>query len=355
MPLQAKTFVAAHNPALQYFGRWDLSAQDMARTGRGATYIRADFTGTSIAVRIQDKDIYWAYGIDNGPLKEFQPQGKETVLAENLPSGRHHLFLIRNTEGEVGISEFSGLSIDDGARVSRTRHTAAPVIEFIGDSITAGFWNKRQGDYPHSEDGYMAFGPQLARLLHADWSVVAKSGEGVMQNYGEKPGDIGPNVHAKETYVRTFYTEEKPEWDFRLNPPQAVVIAYGTNDFVDSNNKPSLTAFAAAYADLVGVVRAKNPAASIICLEPLPSWLGADVRKTIQGVVEAAQSQGDRNVYFIPINACKPLLQKADYSDGNTHPTIQGDTKVAVYLQDKVAKILNSAQENKTGQKHNGK
>ena len=49
---------------------------------------------------------------------------------------------------------------------------------------------------------------------------------------------------------------------------------------------------------------------------------------------------GDNNIYFLPLNAEKPLLEAKDYAGDNTHPLKNGSKKIALYLKDKVAEIL---------------
>ena len=49
---------------------------------------------------------------------------------------------------------------------------------------------------------------------------------------------------------------------------------------------------------------------------------------------------GDNNLFFIPLNEEKPLLEAQDYAGDNTHPLKNGSKKIALYLKDKVAEIL---------------
>jgi hypothetical protein len=49
---------------------------------------------------------------------------------------------------------------------------------------------------------------------------------------------------------------------------------------------------------------------------------------------------GDNNLFFIPLNKEKPLLEAQDYAGDNTHPLKNGSKKIALYLKDKVAEIL---------------
>ena len=44
---------------IQYFGRWDKTDANNYRCAQGAVYIKLSFTGTSIKVRMLDKENYW--------------------------------------------------------------------------------------------------------------------------------------------------------------------------------------------------------------------------------------------------------------------------------------------------------
>jgi lysophospholipase L1-like esterase len=341
IPVLANEIISASDPAIQYQGRWDRSQYGTARTGRGAVYMKANFTGTLLAVDLKDTHAWWEYSIDNSPMKHFKAKESTTVLAPSLPAGNHQVLLVRDTEGENGISEINGFILSDNATMISPTKPTNRRIEVLGDSITAGAWNKGLGDYVDQENGYMAFGPILARMLNAEWSIVAKSGEGVVRNYSEPLGLPGHIIRAKEDYVRTFYTQEEPKWDFKIDPPQAILIAYGTNDFVDKHNLPKMEDFGMEYVRLINTVRSHNPSATIICLEPVPSWLSPDVRNTIRAIVKSKRDRGDKKLYYIGLNEERPLLEAADFADGNTHPLIKGDEKIASYLKDKIAKIMN--------------
>ena len=121
----------------------------------------------------------------------------------------------------------------------------------------------------------------------------------------------------------------------------AIILAIGTNDFsASSHNTPSAKEFKKGYKELIATVRRMNPGKAIICTEPIPESCGSITRDWIRKVVAEANAKGDKQVYFIPINEKGSLLEESDYTDGTTHPTKNGDTKIANYLKDKVAGIL---------------
>lgn len=336
----ADRFIPADTEAIQYFGRWDMTAPGQVRTGRGAVYLRVDFTGTFLKLRLKDTQNWWRYTIDGKEYTKFKPQAEETLLADNLPPGRHQLFLIRCTEGRFGVSVLEGLDIDDQAEVMKAAAPSERRIEIVGDSIAAGAMNDGpQGlSYLNKEDGSVAFAPELARQLGAEWSVVAKSGEGVVHNYEESWPANG--IHTQDTYGRTFYTEAKPVWNSGQFPPQVILITMGTNDFSDADRKPTQQSFVAGYEEIIRVVRHMNPDAVIIGVEPVPVMIGPDAGIWVRQAVEAMCSAGDKKLYFIPVNVNGPLLQDTDYVGDGTHPTVAGARKIADYLRGPVAAIM---------------
>ena len=335
--------VPATAPEIQYFGRWNVQ-DDVYQSGQGATYIKANFSGTSLKADLTGEKIWWRVSIDGGDFRPFKAEGDDTVLAENLSEGEHSVLLVRSTEGEAGIGEFKGFTLEDGESLCQPSPMKNRRLEFVGDSITAGAMNigaYTGSNYYDVEDGYMAYGPQLARKLDADFSVVAKSGEGVVHNYSEKWPLTG--IHTGDRYGWAFCyktpVSDPVPWDTANFPVDAVIVSLGTNDF-SGERKPKLKDFQAAYKKLLKNIRAKNPDKPIICIEPVPSVVGVKVRKTIEQAVSEMTKDGYEKIYFIPLNQQTPLLKKEDFRDGETHPTVEGATKLADYLEPIVAKLL---------------
>lgn len=350
-PAEAKE-IPADAPEINYFGRWE-DEGGVYRCGYGATYVEMNFTGTSLRADLYGENIYWRVSIDGNGSGRFLPQGEGTVLAEHLAPGAHKLRLVRLTEGRAGISEIRGFAIDDGAELLPPDPMKKRRLEFVGDSVTAGAesegpWGNGVSYY-EAEDGDMSYGPQLARLLGADYSIVAKSGQGVVRNYAESwPYD---GVHAADSYPWTFFSDDfgavHREWDAERFPVDAVLIAIGTNDFNEDSLlavPPSGRAFRDGYRRLIETVRAGNPGKPIICLDPIIGVSGSvpdeEVIGWIRQTVDAVNRRGDTEVYFIPVNEAGPLLGSEDLAGGNGHPLRSGSARVAACLKDKVAAIL---------------
>ena len=336
--------MAAENAHVQYVGRWDSSLQGQMRTGRGAVYVKANFTGPSLAVKLRDKGNWWRYSIDGQEFKRFLPEQKAVnglvTLAENLPGGSHSLLLARDTEGRTGVSSFQGWQLAPGGKFLAAAKDSGRRIEFVGDSILAGAFAYGPGPYVERENGYMAYGPQLARMLQADWSVVAKSGEGVYHNYWEEEEakKSQPVIHAREDYLRTFFSEPKPLWQFKGFVPQLIIVSYGSNDF-SNDFQPDKDKYITAYEQLLQTIRRKNPQARIICLEPVPYCTDRKAGEWAHLAVRKRQADGDGQLYYWTVNRFQPCLEDEYLADGE-HPLIKGHTKLALYLKDRVARFM---------------
>ena len=329
---------------IQYFGRWEKTKNDYS-CGYGATYIKANFYGTDILLYSAGDHSWWRYSIDGAPFNKFKIEDGKTVMAKGLEEGKHSLLLVRSTEGEAGISHIYGFELNDGGYMMASDKPKERRLEFVGDSISAGACNDGPQDLPWYDkgDNDMAYGPQLARMLDADYSVSARSGEGVIHNYGEKPPYN--EVHTADRYAWVNYSwvadNKNPKWDFSQFPVDAVLIELGTNDFSLDSPKPEHNDFVKGYVNLVLTIHQYNPEAKIICIEPLPSNIHKDAGNWINEAVNKLNRNGYKDVYYIPVNNRKPLLSSEDYVGDDTHPTAEGSRKFAEFLKDRVAKILN--------------
>jgi lysophospholipase L1-like esterase len=261
----ATTVVAA---GVRWVGRVDTSSANAPRFAWTGAGFSAKFSGTSVGVDLKNDDAYFFQAvIDGKKMERFQAAKGRAVrtVATSLAAGSHTLELYREVEASFGTSQFFGIT--EGT-LEAPPPSRARLIEFVGDSITAGYGNLGHEPHPNygtpspchfsfdTQSGFMSYGAVAARALAADASIVAASGWGVYRSRTGDMNDVLPKV-----YTRALGMTAAEDWDFRTRP-QAVVINLGTNDF---NPGDPGDAYAAALGTFVDTVRARNPSAWIFC------------------------------------------------------------------------------------------
>jgi lysophospholipase L1-like esterase len=259
------TIVAA---GVRWIGRVDTSDAMKPRFAWSGTGFAARFSGTSVGVNLKNDDAYFfQVVIDGKKADRFRAAKGQAIrtLASGLANGTHTVELYREIEAIYGTSQFLGIT-----EASLEEPPASPgrLIEFVGDSITAGYGNLGNEPHPNygnpspcafsfdTQSAYASWGAVAARALGADASIVAASGWGVHRSRSGDTNEVLPKV-----YANALGMDEMPAWDFRTLP-QAVVINLGTNDF--SPGDPG-NAYTTALGAFVDSVRLRYPAAWIFC------------------------------------------------------------------------------------------
>ncbi|KQW45828.1 MULTISPECIES: GDSL-type esterase/lipase family protein [unclassified Roseateles] len=310
MPAAASTGDGA--PAdtnIVYVGRWDRSSPSQAVSYYGGSYLRVNFNGTRVSVKLAAPANFYA-SINGGPDVLYEGRsGTVNLTPSPLANGSHSLRIAAKYQSDV--LKFQGLALDSGAWTSlpAVRHN---IIEFVGGSIVAGYLNSKQALSDHA----WLIGEQLG----ADHTQVAYTGICLVdQVQCYSPNAIG--MSRQFFKQKTVDYPSAPDWDFGAYQPRAVVINLGTND--SSFNVPATT-FQAAYASFLQGIRAKYPSAEILALR---LFNGAYADQT-RAAVQARIASGDTRVRFIDTSN---WLVAADFTDG-THPNDAGHAKLAKLL-----------------------
>jgi lysophospholipase L1-like esterase len=275
--------VAANAPELRYEGRIDQSTptSPLFELPGSAVWLRFSGTGASamISEHSLEKDDYGAtahnwydVSIDGRDAPPFQTiEGVQSVvLAAGLSAGEHQLVLRKRTEAYVGEGRLLGFELDAGGKLL----PAAPAtrrIEFIGDSITAGYGvDGADGhcDFSAPTENYShTYAALTAHALGAEQVAVAVTGAGVYRNF-----DSSSDNTMGDLYLRALPTHASDRWDFSRWTPDVVVINLGTNDFYHGD--PGSAGFTTSYKALIGRVRTNYPSALIVvALGPMLSDL----------------------------------------------------------------------------------
>ncbi|MEZ4273358.1 MAG: GDSL-type esterase/lipase family protein [Myxococcota bacterium] len=255
---------------MQLYGRWDRSNPKAPRSSWNATYIETRFEGTEIAIRLRDGDNNWSYRIDDGALQTLvTTSAAEYLLGAGLSDTTHTLHIVRRGEIFAGQQEvvFDGFALGADTRLLAPNNTRTRGMEFIGDSISAGFGNEGFGNNDRStQNANLAFGPVTARNLNADWHVEAISGIGMYRTLGDfEPPSL---LTMPDHFLHTGPDINTTTWDFTWIP-HVVVVELGTNDYIDSTGGPvNRSAFRGAYTNFLELLRDRYPVTHIFCLSP---------------------------------------------------------------------------------------
>ena len=290
---------------LRYVGRFDTHEAAGPRCSWSASTVIIKFRGTSLnAKMVELGQNYWQTVVDGKPsaLLELMQGEHLYSVASGLPEGEHTVELVKATEGVVGVTQFTGFQLSEGA-------TLLPVpakkrrIEVIGDSISCGYGNmagaKEEHFSPKTENAYYTYGAIAARQVEADYSCVAFSGR-----------KMWPDNTTPELYDRTLTFDATSPWDFSKSTPDAIVINLATNDF--GRGIPDEAGWTGAYVAFIHRLREHAPKARIYCaigtmMIDYPANKPLTVlHRYLDKIVANCKAGGDPNVSIIDFGVQDP-------------------------------------------------
>lgn len=214
---------------------------------------------------------YLQYEIDGVYQKRLRINRNDSlpITLSALGSGLHQVWIYKATEAHTG-----GIIIEKitGENVKAVQYPEAPLIEFIGNSITCGAaadaseYPCGTGQYHDQHNAYMSYGARVARALQTKFILSSVSGIGIYRNWNSDAPTM-PQV-----YEKTDFQMQSPRlWDFTSFSPKIVSIALGTNDFSngDGTNKRApfdSVNFVSSYVKFVQSIKAKYPGVQIALL-----------------------------------------------------------------------------------------
>lgn len=342
--------VKPSDPNIQYIGRIDDSNPDNIVFAFPGVSIRAKFEGERIDAFLTEyghgtetTTNYFNVIIDGGEPTVLKLSSSQTTytLASGLSHGEHTVELFKRTESNVGKVAFSGFQLAEGNSLLQADDLPDRKIEFIGNSITCGYGNEVSttdpANFPFTsvnENNYKAWGAVAARSLNAQYSCVAYSGRGLMQNNDGSVNGVLPKI-----YNQVIADDASVQWDTKRYVPDIIVINLGTNDFAAetwANAPVTETAFVNAYISFINDLRTQYPCVSIICCVgtmmsdyyPAGANQWTRIQEYVSSVRDYFNNQGDSKVYYLMLEP-----QESPYGE-DYHPTAATDAKMASTLVD---------------------
>ncbi|WP_121357367.1 SGNH/GDSL hydrolase family protein [Flavisolibacter nicotianae] len=285
--------------SLQPFGRTSLDNQKLSLVSSASGFgFRFDGTECRIIVSVPaylDHN-YLQYEMDGVYQKRLRVSSKsgEPVVLKAPGSGRHMVWIYKATEAHTGPVMIESVS---GHNVTGLKQPQAPLIEFIGNSITCGAAADPSevpcgtGVYHDQHNAYMAYGPRVARAVGANFLLSSVSGIGIYRNWNSD----GPTM--PQVYEKLDFQEGNPQrWNFATYTPAIVSIALGTNDFSRGDGKKERLPFDSArfvnaYVSFVQRVKTIYPAATIALLSS--PMVNGDARILLQNCLAAVKGRID--------------------------------------------------------------
>lgn len=259
--------------ALHPLGRTYIDEHHHLELISSACHVGVEFDDTLCRVRVslpQDFDHnYIQYELDGVYQKRVRINREtKTIDIKATTPGHHTVWLYKTTEAHTSAVVINSIQAH---HIKALQVPVAPLIEFIGNSITCGALADPsevpcgQGVYHDQHNAYMAYGPRVARALGVNYIVSSVSGIGIYRNWNSE-GPTMPEVYTKNDFQPNGF-----ENNFTKNTPQIVSIALGTNDFsMGDGKKPRLpfdsALFVSKYIQFVQLVKSKYPAAQIALL-----------------------------------------------------------------------------------------
>lgn len=290
---------------LRYIGRWDRSNPQVRHSYWSTAYLRAAFTGTTVKAKVSGGEMAF---IDGRRVQFVACDGGINLTPQPLPPRRHTLLLASAGQNEELL--FRGLILDSGAVTEPV--PAKPLIEFVGDSITACEGKGGTGDENYAWQAAASLGCDLVRVAFS--GVALKTGYGF---FGDKTGF--DQWYFK--FKNCNHTEDQMPWDWSYDP-QMVVINLGTNDAKDGQ-RPTDAEFAVTYADFIRAIRARLPKAEIVAMRPFGGFQAGGIRQAVESLASS-----DRHLHYVDTSG---WLVEADFVDG-IHPSVEGHAKAALLL-----------------------
>ncbi|MBO5692359.1 MAG: GDSL family lipase [Tidjanibacter sp.] len=320
---------SADSKEVRWVGRVDVTPEGLVRFDWSGTYAEMIFCGSRLEMVASDSGMNYFNVIVNGQQHAIvKTEGKEpqSVVLFEGKGGTYHIRLQRRTEGFNGLTTIHAFTTDgvfvEGQNLAKGRH-----IEFIGDSLTAGYGtDSTSGSEPYTPETQncnLAYGCYIARYFDADYNLVAHSGQGLVRNYGDQNTTSDYTMQQRYGLLFDEADKERP-YNFRRQSyiPDLVVIFLGTNDF-STKPWPSFEQFSEGYAALVEQVRAAHGEnVPILCVS---SYVFEPTFDYVWRIAE-----GDKNLHFACI-----LPEAFAYPrelGASEHPNRVGQQKMAMTL-----------------------
>ncbi len=230
---------------------------------------------------------------------------RSVTVAKGLSKGKHTIEIYRQNESSHAEMLLKSITMK-GVPCEKPADREL-LIEFVGDSITAGYGNlgnndTKNPDSAKNSDATSTYAFLTAKNLNADITATCRSGH---MFSGENP--LFSDFYNQINWIRdkTPYTPTRH--------PDIVVVNLGTND----TNSTDLSTLSDYTVKALETIRAVHPDAKIV-------WAYGLMGSTVEDqILKGIQTYGgvEKGVYYCPL--------QTDWSGGGHHPSLVGHQRAA--------------------------
>lgn len=328
------TKVEPNNENIEYIGRFLKEESGKVSFSWSSSKIAFDTTATDVYIELEScvEPIYYNLYINGEKKNDFQiKKGVQKILLfSEMEKSNKSIVIERRNELLAGRARLHGIHLKGGC-IQKHSNKKDRYIEFIGDSLTAGYgvYSKSPTDpFNHSEeDSSSAHAAIAAKLVDSDYSIVAYSGKGVYRDYNKSKTEPMPFFYP---LVNRF---PKADWDFSGRKPDLIVINLGTNDF--GQGIPPREEFINSYINFVKEIEKLNGKSNyLLVCGHMESNKNENI-SYIKDVASTLKKQGFDVELFVMPYIDQTLPQGADYHPGLEQHKIAGE-----FLAKEIKKIM---------------
>ncbi len=319
---------------VQVLGRYVATDTGGYTMGWPASGVAVRFRGTKMVITITDDGQGIMDAVINGTQSALilKPGTKDYTIVSDDTASLYDVALTRRTEAhDTGLFTIENVSVEGEIL---PRPVPAHKILFIGDSITAGYGlrgNTHDCHYsPSSNAPLKTYAALSAQALDARMHLIAISGRGVVNNYGDNSKPVMPRQMDNALPDTNGADVDGDKWEYGKFRPEVVVVALGTNDA--SSTSFTAAQFKSAYLDFARDIRARFPSAHIV-LASGPIMDGEVGSAVIAGIDYAQTELKDTKVTRLHLTLSESQLKWSC----NGHPGRDSQTKMARELSAHVA------------------
>ncbi len=317
----AGNLIPATAPGILKVGRWLPMAEGSLSAAWmwSASYLRVRFTGDRLALCLGDS-CHADTVVDGGGMTSMECKAGLVEVAANLKEGEHEACVALSKWSSTNPIVLNGIILGAGAKLLPPP-ARRKLIEFIGDSITAGTFQN--------------YAWLAAEQLGADHIQIAIPGIGLLDG---RPNHVSPTTGMAWQYFKAtsdLSRRDVPDWDFHRDQPDLIVINLGTND--DGKGVKD-EEFSAGLIAFIQKIRLQRPGIPIVVLEPFGGFrksapdLGDWFRFLEPGIAAAVQKlnqDGDAKVHVCITKGWLTTETAGRLISDNVHPNASGHQMLA--------------------------